>query len=183
MLLFFSVIITSNFQFSPQTVNTVILNSFLLLCNTTISLCPSILVIITLTGEFKPLPLVSSPPFYTPTFPGINSSGWSFFSLRVNPQIFPRSAVFLHGSLSILSKLTSPVLCRSSPIFPTLCLGPHLPHSSPAACCFPASPSPAPLAVCGSGARCWPCPPASNPDGCSCSSWLHEQRALLHYVC
>lgn len=86
----------------------------------------------------------------------------------------------LEGLLSLCSLLPSHS-CLTSSVLSTLPSSSHLPHSSPALCSFPAWSSPAHPAACGSWARRRSCRPASNPDGCSCSSWLHNQRALLHY--
>lgn len=77
-LLFFSVIITSNFEFSPHTVNTVLPNSFPLLFNTTISFCPF------RTLKFENLtsyPLFHLPPSTLLSFPAsIHLDGAFFYS-------------------------------------------------------------------------------------------------------
>lgn len=104
-------------------------------------------------------------------------SSTSFFSLF---HLCYKPFKSLHFFLALLfpAPLISPLLfsfllfLSFSPVFssPSYCL--RLPHFSPAVCCFPASPSPAPPAVCGSSSQCWPCPPASNPEDCSSSSSL-----------
>lgn len=99
---------------------------------------------------------------------------FSLPSLQFNPR------KPLEGLLSLCSLLPSHS-CLTSSVLSTLPSSSHLPHSSPALCSFPAWSSPAHPAACGSWARRRSCRPASNPDGCSCSSWLHNQRALLHY--
>lgn len=114
---------------------------------------------------------------------------FSVFSLRfilTEPHFSLPSLQFnprkpLEGLLSLCSLLPSHS-CLTSPVLSTLPSSSHLPHSSPALCSFPAWSSPAHPAACGSWARRRSCRPASNPDGCSCSSWLHNQRALLHYL-
>lgn len=86
------------------------------------------------------------------------------------PLSFPRLRCVAPTSTSYPP--SSPLLSHSFiPFLPSSNF--HLPHFSPAVCCFPASPSPSPPAACGFLGQCRYCPLASSPEGCSGSSSLH----------